>query len=448
MSKLWTIARREFAAMVVTKAFLFTLVMMPVLMFGGLVLLPTLGKLGGNKNRRIIIADATGTLFTSIEAAANSRNDWIRSAATGQSGTDTESVESNPFEAAEIWNFQASPDATLTNEMRLTLSDQVRDGSLYAFVEIPAELSELDSTAAVSIRFVSRNAALSGARRWLENVIRQEMRQRRLTALGIDPELVRQANTAITVEPTMPFKAGDDQSANSGGVRDTLASMFLPLGIMMLMFMVIFLAAQPMLESGMEEKSGRIAELLLGSVSPTQLMAGKLLGNVAGSFVVFLIYALGGVLVIQTNDWPIDLPWDLMPWLIIFQILGVLFFSSIFLTIGASVSDLKEAQSLLLPVWLILVLPMMVWFVAVRDPNGIVAVSLTFFPPSTPLMMSLRMASGQSLPGWHAPVAALLMLAATATVVAVAGRIYRASLLKSDSAKSIVQLFRRLRTAE
>ncbi len=224
--------------------------------------------------------------------------------------------------------------------------------------------------------------------------------------------------------------------------------MFLPLGIMMLMFMVIFMAAQPMLESGMEEKQYRIAELLLGSVSPTELMTGKLLGNVAGSFVIFAIYGLGGLLVANQNSWELRLGWSHMPWLIIFQILGVLFFSSIFLAIGASVSELKEAQSLLLPVWLLLMFPMMVWFVAVRDPNGTVAVTLSFFPPSTPLMMSLRLASGQTIPFWHLPAAVLLMLAATCAVVLFASRIYRASLLKTDSAASFRKLFQRLRAAE
>ena len=217
---------------------------------------------------------------------------------------------------------------------------------------------------------------------------------------------------------------------------------------MMLMFMVIFLAAQPMLESGMEEKTNRIAELLLGSVSPTTLMTGKLIGNVCGSFVIFAIYGIGGYFMLNHNGWGDNLPWAVMPWLIVFQILGVLFFSSIFLTIGASVSELKEAQSMLLPVWLVLMLPMMTWFLVIKDPNGVLPVALSFFPPSAPLMMSLRMSTGQTIPSWQLPVSALVMLIATGIVVVVAGRIYRAGLLKSDSAKSIGQLFKRLRTAE
>jgi ABC-2 type transport system permease protein len=443
MNKMLAIARREFTAMVVTKAFVFTLVLMPILMFGGIVLLPSLQKLGGKKERQIVVADASGKLFDSIKEAASQRNQSIMDAVQeNQEGAG----RSDPFSGVEILNLESSEQPVLDDSQRLSLSERIRDGKLYAFVEIPADFADLDSQS--KARFVSQDAALSGARRWLENHLRNSVRRTRIMELGIDPELVAQADAKISVEPASPYTKDEDGKATSKEGADTLASIFLPFGIMMLMFMVIFMAAQPMLESGMEEKQHRIAELLLGSVSATELMTGKLLGNVAGSFVIFAVYGLGSVLILQQNDWDVSLGWSQMPWLILFQVLGVLFFSSIFLAIGASVSELKEAQSLLLPVWLLLASPLMVWFVAVRDPNGVIAVTLSFFPPSAPLMMSLRLSSGQTMPLWHPPVAALLMVAATYTVVLVAGRIYRASLLKSDSAASFGKLLRRLRAAE
>jgi ABC-type Na+ efflux pump permease subunit len=74
--------------------------------------------------------------------------------------------------------------------------------------------------------------------------------------------------------------------------------------------------------------------------------------------------------------------------------------------------------------------------------------ALSFFPPSAPLMMSLRLSSGQTMPIWHAPLAAILMLIATYAVIMLAGRVYRTSLLKTDSATSFRKLFQRLRAAE
>jgi ABC-2 type transport system permease protein len=445
MRKIITIARREFTAMVATKAFVLTLVMMPILMLGGIVLIPALSRLSGQKDRRIVVADASGKLLNSIQEAAENRNKAILDAVAANAEIGRTKGQ-DPFSGLEILNFEAAAERVLTDKQRLTLSDQIRDGDLYALVEIPADIGDSDFPA--KAKFVSQDAALSGARRWLENHLQNHFRVTRLSELGIDPELVAGADAKVSLEPTSLYTEGEDGKAISKGGADTLASLFLPFGIMMLMFMVIFMAAQPMLESGMEEKQHRIAELLLGSVSPAELMTGKLLGNVAGSFVIFAIYGLGGFIILGQNGWHVNLGWAQMPWLILFQVLGVLFFSSIFLTIGASVSELKEAQSLLLPVWLLLAAPLMVWLIAVRDPNGAVATALSFFPPSAPLMMSLRLSSGQTMPLWHAPLAALLMLIATYAIIRIAGRVYRTSLLKSDSAASFRKLLQRLRGAE
>ncbi len=477
MYKILVIAHREYAAMVATKAFLFTLIMMPILMFGGIVLMPQLGKLNGSKTRKIIVADGTGKLFSAIQAASDLRNQSLEAAskaneaAKKSEGKTEESAEGSSSAAgsgdektspkkpkglddsgfrpvSDRWEITAASSPTLDDQQRMELSDQIRMGSLYAFLEIPPDSIPLDSSVAPveakSPTFVSQDAVLSEARMWIQSILQQEARTKRLQSLGVDPNVVVKADTPVVLAPTTPYAKSSTGSVEARGGLDALASIFLPFGIMMLMFMVIFLAAQPMLESGMEEKGQRIAEVLLGSVSPSQLMAGKLLGNVAGSFMIFLIYGIGGWLVLDRNGWAEALPWNQLPWFVVFQLLGVLFFSSIFLAVGASISDLKEAQSLLLPVWLVLMAPLMVWFVAVRDPNGAVATGLSFFPPSCPLMMALRLASGQTIPAWQPPVAALLLLVSTVVVVFLAGKIYRASLLRSDGVRSFGQLVKRL----
>ncbi len=453
MRKLLVIAHREYAAMVATKAFLFTLIMMPILMFGGLFLMPKLSTLSGGKTQRIVVADGTGKLLDSLKTSADDRNKWIQASVEKKenNSADTKKLvngsdERRGFEEQpDIYELIAAESPELNDAARLKLSDEIRSGTLYAFVEIPAAvLSEAEQTTPAKISFVSQDAMLSSARQWMAAVLQDRVNTIRLERLNLDPQLVAKANAPLAVDPTMPYTAKEDGSANAAKSGDTLVALFLPFGVMMLMFMVIFLAAQPMLESGMEEKSQRIAEVLLGSVTPTQMMAGKLIGNVCGSLMIFAIYGIGGWLIVDQNGWNANLPWNLIPWFIVFQLLGVLFFSSIFLTVGASISELKEAQSLLMPIWLVLMMPMMIWLVALRDPNGIVATTLSFFPPSAPLMMILRLASGQTIPAWQPPAAAILLLASTALVVFFAGRIYRASLLRTDSARTLKQIFGRL----
>ncbi len=451
MYKLLIIAHREYAAMVATRAFLVTLVMMPVLMFGGLVLMPKLSALGGGRTDRIVVADETGQLLSVLQAAAEARNSALRTQADEPAnGTAKEQTtaraekQRDSFTGAQnYYKIEAAETERLSDEQRLKLSDEIRDGKLYAFVEIPADILAEGANAVNSAKFVSQDALLSAGRQWVAAIVSEQVRVTRLNRLGLDPSVVSLASRPIEFAPIAPLKPNADGAERSQS--DMLLQLFLPFGIMMLMFMVIFLAAQPMLESGMEEKSHRIAEVLLGSVSPTQLMAGKLLGNVAGSLMIFAIYGIGGWVVLQRNGWASELPMTLIPWFVVFQLLGVLFFSSIFLTVGASISELKEAQGVLMPIWLVMLAPMMIWIVALRDPNGVVAVGMSMFPPSAPLMMMLRLASGQTIPWWQPPVSAAILVAATVLVVMGAGRIYRASLLRADSARTLMQFLARLR---
>jgi ABC-2 type transport system permease protein len=447
MQKILTVAVREFSAMVATKAFLLSLVMMPLLMGGGLILMPLLTKFGGGKDRTILVADGTGQLLATLQNKANARTDYLKAVSTNAEGSDSKSAEKeSPFEQSDRFLIEPTDSATLTDEDRLALSDKIRNGELYAFVEIPAAIIDpAPDQALPTIEFVSSDAAISSARQWMSSILQAELRDIRFKKLGIDGELVAQADLPTVVEPMSLYSAESDGTLKNSQGANTLLTLFLPFGIMMLMFMIIFLAAQPMLESGMEEKSQRIAELLLGSITPNQLMSGKLLGNVAGSLLIFMIYGVGGWFVLNSNGWADSLPWSLMPYFIVFQVLGVLFYSSIFLTVGASISDLKEAQSVLLPVWMFIMLPMMVWFVVIRDPNGVVPFGLSFFPPTASMMMILRLATGQAIPAWQAPLAAVVLLVSTLGVIYVAGKLYRISLLRTDAVKSILQLFARLR---
>jgi ABC-2 type transport system permease protein len=442
MNKILVIARREYLAMVATKTFLVTLIMMPILMFGGLVLIPTLSKITGGQKRSIMIVDGTQKLRDSLQTAAEARNKAV--VENKPAGT---SESRDPTSAADIFDLQFIDAAELTDEKRLAWSDDIRNGKLYAFVEIPADL--FSTQALPTTKFISQDSAISEARMWMEAVIDPIVREEKAKSLGLDPNLVQRATAPIRLAPTMPYERTTADAADGGGItakekKFDMSTFFAPFGMMMLMFMVIFLAAQPMLESAMEEKSQRIAEVLLGSVTPAQLMTGKLLGNVGASLLVFTLYGVGAYIMLVQQNMQSLVPLNLVPWFVVFQILGVLFFSSIFMAIGASVRELKEAQSLLLPVWLVMMLPMMVWFVAVRDPLGPVSVTLSLFPPSAPMMNILRMGTGTTIPLWQPILSAILLGLATVGVIWMAGRVYRTSLLRNDSVKSLTQFIQRI----
>jgi ABC-2 type transport system permease protein len=326
-----------------------------------------------------------------------------------------------------------------------------RRGVNGAFVEIPKGLLD-ESDSLPAVHWFSQENALGDGKRWVRTTLSDWMRRERLTRLGIDPQKVAQASQSVEVESLELYgekvAAGGASTAVADGAKKSTAaelkSFLQPMVLTLMMFMVIFLAAQPMLESAMEEKTLRISEVLLGSVTPTQLLLGKLLGNVAASLLVFAFYATGIAVLLTVMGKTDLLPMRVLPWFIVFQILGVLFFSSIFVAIGASVKELKEAQAMLMPVWIVLLIPMMVWIVVLRDPAGALGVGLSLFPPSAPMINVLRLGSDVQIPIWQPLLGMVFLLLSTLAVIWMAGRIYRASLLRSDSVKSLAQLFLRI----
>ena len=324
-----------------------------------------------------------------------------------------------------------------------------RRGEIDSFVEIPADVFQSDAKSEPpKVLFYAENAPLAVERGWLTWIIDEAVHERRLERAGIDPAIVQRAEQPVVVEPERLSEASaagettEAGEANAPKQASETQMMLVPFGLMMLMWMVIFLAAQPMLESVMEEKSQRIAEVLLGSVNCFQLMLGKLLGGIGGSLTVLAVYGLGGYLVARHYGVADTVPLRIVPWFIIFQVLAVLSFGSIFMAIGAAVNQMKEAQGMLLPAWLVFMYPLFVWFAVVREPNAGFATWLSLVPPGIPLMMVLRIAASGAVPLWQPLLGVLIMLAFTLAVVAAAGRVFRIGILAQGKAPTLLEMAR------
>jgi ABC-2 type transport system permease protein len=166
------------------------------------------------------------------------------------------------------------------------------------------------------------------------------------------------------------------------------------------------------------------------------------LGNVTGSLSIFAIYLIGGYTLVSSQGWQDLIPMDVLPWFAAFQILAVLFFSSLFMAVGASVRQLKEAQGMLMPIWLTMVTPMFVWMPTLREPNGVVATTMSFFPPATPLMMVLRLSTDTPIPLWQTVLALALMIVSTIGIVFMASRIFRVAILWQGKTPKMTELVR------
>jgi ABC-2 type transport system permease protein len=254
--------------------------------------------------------------------------------------------------------------------------------------------------------------------------------------------MVAYATLPVTVESMGLYTQTPDGQIKKAEPASREAVIFVPMSIMMLMFMVIMVAAQPLMTSVLEEKSLRIAEVLLGSASPFQIMMGKLIGNVGVSLTMITVYMAGGVFLLRYYDMPDLITRDIIIWFVIYQILAIFVYGSVFVAIGAACSDIKEAQSYLTPVMLTLVFPLMVWFQVLREPMGKFATWISLFPPFTPMLMVMRMASTKTIPVWQPLVGVVLVVMAVIVCVFAAGRIFRIGLLSQGKAPKPAELMR------
>ncbi len=211
-----------------------------------------------------------------------------------------------------------------------------------------------------------------------------------------------------------------------------------PMGLAFVLFIVAFTDAALLLQGVVEEKSTRMVEVLLSSAGPHEIMTGKLLGVVALALVtltawVVLIAGLGGAL--STGIMPLVLAGlkgllPVLPLVVIYFLCGLLIYCSIFLGIGATASSLPDAQALVGPVSMIIVLPNMLMSLLIQDPNGTLAQIISWIPIYTPFFMLVR------LPFHPAPLelwaTALLTLATTALLVRQMGRVFARHVLTTE----------------
>jgi ABC-2 type transport system permease protein len=431
MRKILIIANREYWAMVATKAFLATLVLVPVLMGGSIFFQQKLQQRVNLDEKRMIVLDRTGALFETLAKAAEIRN---------------QKAIFDPVTGAQIkprYRLERGPERPATDRERLDLSARIRRGEIHGFMEIPENIFAVSSSGSGSkATFYAQSTVFSEEKGWLQQTLNDAVRRHRLRQAKIDPQAVDRASTWVTVEGLGLFEKSNDGRSKPPKPKSAELTVLLPFGIMMLMFMVIMLAAQPMIESVMEERSQRIAEVLLGSVSPLQLMAGKLLGCVAGSLTIVLVYGLGALGLALYYGALHLAPLALLPWFLVYQVLAVLLFSSLFMAVGACVNDRKEAQSMMIPVMLVMVFPMFVWLSVVQRPTSSFAMWTSFVPPATALLMVLRMAASPDIPLWQPAVGVLILLAATGLCVFAAGRIFRIAILTQGQLPKLKQLLR------
>jgi ABC-2 type transport system permease protein len=429
MSRILVIAETEFLALIRNKFFIIGLVALPVLMGGLMFLMGYAGDRIDREDRRFAVVDRTGALYGTIAEAAREHN-----ASQGEG-----SSRSGPhFLPVEVDAAGRS-----SEQIALTLSEDVRDGRFFAFVEIPASLLAPGTTE--TVKYYSENTAYGRLSGWLSETLDDEVRQRRLAQAGLDSTLVSTLTSRTTVTSFGLVEPQADGSAGTAREVDDLQRIGIPIFFLVLMFMSVMSNAQHLINTIIEEKMSKISEVLLGSVTPFQLLAGKLLGIVAVSLLLAFVYLAGGAYALVTFGRPDLIDPALVAWFLVFLVCAALLFGSLFQALSSACSDLKDAQSLLQPAMMVLIVAYLASFLVLRAPDSALAAWLSLIPLLSPFAMVLRLAMPPGPPGWQLLLSIVLLLGTTVVTIWAAGRIFRIGLLMQGKPPNLPELLRWIR---
>lgn len=441
MSKIAIIAGREFNERVRKKSFIFTTILMPILMVGIMFVPALMMNIQSDETKEILVVDQSGLIAERLEDS--STIDFTPSDKTLEELT-TQQGESNPFGILIIGSDVA------TNPSNVQL--------------LTYESSTINIESAISDQIAS--------------IIESE----KLKAYNIDDidAILAEIQTNVTLKVKQLDESGETQDSSSM-LNIALAYIF---GFLIYMF--VFLYGNMVMQGVIEEKSNKVMEVMVSSVRPFQLMMGKILGiaSVAVTqFVIWVIFILvvGGaainllgldemmaaagsaaamdpmamagaaqmpavdsemVSILATITNPAYLLRILGGFLIYF-IGGYLLYAAMFAAVGSAVDNEKDTNNLQLPITVPLILALFVMMSAMQEPNGPLAFWFSMIPFTSPIVMMVRLPYG--VPGWELALSIGLLVATFVAIVLLAGKIYRVGVFMYGKKPSFKELLKWMR---
>lgn len=383
-SIIWQVARREITERGRSKAYLITTVVTLLLVLG-LVIVPSL--LGGGTEEYTIgsIGEGNQPIVESAELLRNA-------------GDEPEDEESVAISIVEFGDLEDAETALADGEVDAVLVD----GS-----EVVVEsVGGFGDSAVVSL--LQRGAASVE----LEVIV---------------SESGQAATDVIDVMTSDPLEtttlSGQEAGDESAGV--------LAYAGLMLLYIAILLYGTWILTGVTEEKSNRVVEVLLSSVKPWQLLAGKIAGiGILGiaQFTGTILVAIVALQLTSAFELP-NISVSSVVTLVVWFVLGFLLYAVMFGAAGSLVSRMEDAQNVAFPMSLTAVAGFFVSIAALNDPDGAAAVIGTFIPLTAPFVVPVR-AALDAIPLWQYLLSIVMVLATIAGLTLVAGRIYAGALLR------------------
>ncbi|HED64578.1 MAG TPA: ABC transporter permease [Planctomycetes bacterium] len=431
MNKIFAIGRAEYLQAVRSKAFLVGVFLMPVMMAGSILVQVALKDQVDLELRRCAVVDPTGELMEVLERAVVERNEAIFE-------TDEETGERKQIRP-EFALERFVP--TEGERADIVLSKRVEDGELTGFLILSSGILDPDAVPTEdALVYHTDEPTFTELPNWLESVVNSEVRRRRFEAAKLDPTLVARLNRAVPMRTFGLAHLRKDGTVAEAEEENKARTFGVPAGALFLLFILVMTSAPQLMNQVLEEKMQRISEVLVSAVTPFQLMLGKLLGSVGVCSTLALLY-LGGVFW-STHHYGVAsfVPLSTYGWFLLMMLFALLMYGSLFSALGSACSELRDAQSMMMPAMLVLMIPMFAWSAVLEAPNGSVATALTFFPTATPMILLIRLLAPPGPPLVEVLGGVAMCIVTTLALVWASGKIFRVGVLAQGQAPSYRKL--------
>ena len=423
-NNVYAVIRREFLERVRKKSFLLTTLIMPVV-FGAVMILPgALAVMQTGKPLQILVLDETGWAGPAVVAAAPAK----KSAGNTLDGKAEESAQG-------VATLQMAPKDADLEKIKRQIGDGAVDGAL---------LLESDDAHDLKATYFGQNLSNPQLFQMLDSRLDAVAVMHRLDGLGLDRSIADKLKGRVNVETVKVEKGG---KTRKGSIMDFI----MPLLLAMVIYMMIIMYGVAIMSGVMEEKNSKVVEVLLSGVRPFELMMGKIVGIASVGLLQYAIWFLLGAVLFAANPMNFQAHMEGSPvkllqlvLLVLYFVLGFIFYSSLYAAIGSCCSTQQETQQLQMPVTFGLVIPFVLMMPTLMTPNAGWVVALSLFPVTSPITMLLR-AGAVEVPLWQIGASLALLALGTVGVAWAAGRIFRVGILMTGKRPTVPEIFRWMR---
>lgn len=431
------VAKREYLQRVKTKGFWISTLLLPLFILAVTILPAAL--IGMSETRQtIVVVDETGRLGAELAQRANSRD------GKPKPDGDKRGMAVDESQMARF-DVRVEPAAAGRETQRVDLNRRVLAEEIDAWVWIPHSVLQGDR-----VEYHAKNTSNLFTQDALEDDLSYVVRRARLADAGLDPERVGELTRGVRLDAQQVSEEGSRAAGGVGG-------MFFAIGLFMILYMMMILWGQQVMNSVLEEKGSRIIEVVLASIKPFELLMGKLVGTCLagltqlGIWLATLVVLTAPGLLASMAVLPQELALPTMTiemaiHFLLFFILGFFTFSTLYAAIGSAFNNLQEAQQAASFAVLFIVIPVFVMYPIVNDPTSTMATVMSLIPLFTPLLMPLRIVT-QMPPYWQILLAYALSLGFIWGMVWLCARVYRIGILMYGKKPTFQEILRWVRYA-